>query len=105
MALLQAINSGRVPRFADGGLVTPVSVPPVRMLGASAGVTVAPVIHTTVNASGGTPEQNADLANQTSKRIETAVRSLVVDEMMPADAIGEYAFVAIWALKFRQSKR
>ncbi|WP_276122567.1 tape measure protein [Pararhizobium qamdonense] len=36
----------------------------------------------TVNASGGTPEQNADLAKQISSEIEGTMRGVVVDEVM-----------------------
>lgn len=35
-----------------------------------------------MNASGGTAEQNADLARQTSKQIEGMMRTVVHDELM-----------------------
>lgn len=82
-ALLEAINSGRVRHFADGGAVTPLSAPAIKSTGAGGGaVTISPTINTTVNASGGTAEQNADLARQTSKQIEGMMRTVVHDELM-----------------------
>ena len=80
--LLRAINGGRVPRFADGGLVTPVAVPAFKStpIGASS-ITVAPTVNATVHATGGTPEQNQDLAQRTSRQIEGLIRTTVVDEI------------------------
>ena len=36
----------------------------------------------TVNASGGTPEHNADLAKKISREMETTMRTVVIDEML-----------------------
>lgn len=83
--LLEAINSGRVPRFASGGQVGAISAPAssissVSKVGGS--VTVAPIINTTVNAQGGTdPTQHTALASQTAAAIERNVRAVIVDEM------------------------
>jgi hypothetical protein len=81
--LLRAINGGRVPRFADGGLVTPVSMPAFRPtpIGGSQ-ITVSPTVNATVHATGGTPEQNQDLARRTSQQLEGVIRTTVVDELM-----------------------
>jgi tape measure domain-containing protein len=82
LPLLQALNSGQVPRFANGGLVGGApSFPPLgaAVTGGRGDVHIsAPV---TVNASGGTPEQNADLAKRTSDAIEATMRGVVVDEL------------------------
>lgn len=83
LPLLRAINSGHVPKFANGGIVGAPSLPafnPIQSVGNTAGTVniSAPV---TVNASGGTPEQNADLAKQTSAAIEQTMRGVVVSEI------------------------
>ncbi|MCM2504102.1 tape measure protein [Aureimonas altamirensis] len=86
-ALLDAINSGTLPAFADGG-----PVGRARKVGnagaASAGqsITIAPAI--TVNANGGTPEQNADLARQTAKAAENSIRAIVQQEFRSATRPG-----------------
>jgi tape measure domain-containing protein len=38
-------------------------------------------IHAPVNANGGTPEQNADLAKQVSRALEGSVRGVIIDEI------------------------
>jgi tape measure domain-containing protein len=80
-ALLEAINSGRTPHFAAGGAVGGSNVSRLTTAANFNGspVTIAPVIN--MNATGGTPEQNADLAKQTSKAIEGSIRGLVADEL------------------------
>ncbi|WP_156368964.1 hypothetical protein [Methylobacterium sp. Leaf100] len=45
-------------------------------------VTIAPVI--TIQASGGTPAANADLAAQFGKQVENTMRGLVAAEMKTA---------------------
>ncbi|MCP1540056.1 tape measure protein [Methylorubrum extorquens] len=83
------------PRFHTGGVIGHDEVPIIAqrgegvftkaqmaaMGGASAPniVTIAPAI--TVNASGGTPEQNADLAQQTAKAAEGMIRGIVANEL------------------------
>lgn len=86
LPVLQAINKGEapalnVPKFANGGLVGSGSVPSLSAssVGAPAITINSPV---TVNASGGTHEQNADLAKQVSKSVEANIRQLVTSEMM-----------------------
>jgi hypothetical protein len=81
-ALLEAINSGRVPAFAHGGSVgggdNVTRIMPAAN-GNSPAVTVnAPI---TVNGSAGTPEQNDDLARRMSKQLEATVRGTVANEL------------------------
>lgn len=80
-ALLEAINSGAVLRFADGGKVGST---PARQLAASAQPITQPVaINTTVNvnATGGDAKQNDDLARRVAKEVEGHVRGLVYREL------------------------
>lgn len=82
------------PRFHSGGVVGGLSsgeVPIIAKQGegvftqeqmANLGgqvISLAPTIH--VNANGGTKDQNEDLARQTANHVQSAIRSLVVDEL------------------------
>ena len=80
--LLEAINTGRMPAFATGGLVggKGITMPTTANAVPPQVITIAPAI--TVNAASGTPQQNADLAAQTAKAAEGMIRSLVVKELM-----------------------
>lgn len=80
-ALLDAINSGTLPAFADGGPVGRARQTGSTGATASAGqnITIAPVIN--VSANGGTQEQNADLARQTAKAAENSIRAIVQQEL------------------------
>lgn len=79
-AVLEAINSGRVPRFATGGMVgTSTASPTAGAAGPAGIVSIAPTIHLT--ASGGTPAQNTDLAAKVGQQLEGGLRGLVCDEM------------------------
>jgi tape measure domain-containing protein len=80
-ALLAAINSGKIPAFAHGGSVGGGNVTKIAPAANnnSPSVTIAPTINLTSN--GGTPEQNADLARQTSKAVEGSIRQIVSDEL------------------------
>jgi tape measure domain-containing protein len=49
--------------------------------GSGGGQTIAINAPVTVNASGGTPEQNADLAKQMGAQMESTMRGVVVDEL------------------------
>ena len=78
---LEALRRG----YANGGLVGAPSIPRASLgsSGAAAGsrvVTIAPVIN--MNAQGGDPSHNADLASQTAKAAEGMIRGLVVKELM-----------------------
>jgi hypothetical protein len=91
-ALLTAINSGHVPAFAHGGSVggtgNVTRITPAANSNTPAMTINAPV---TVNANGGSPEQNADLARQTSKAVEGTIRSIVTDELRNAMRPGNIA--------------
>ena len=79
LPMLHAINSGALPRYADGGLIGSANVPTIAASSRSAGPTFHMPI--TVNASGGTQAQNADLARQVSAQTEAAMRRVVVSEL------------------------
>jgi tape measure domain-containing protein len=86
---------GSAPRFHTGGIIGHDEVPIIAqrgegvftreqmkaMGGAQAGnvITLAPTIQ--VNATGGTPAQNQDLAEQTAKHAETMMRGLIQKEL------------------------
>jgi uncharacterized protein (TIGR02594 family) len=80
-ALLERINNGATPGFASGGAVGGSNVSRLTTAANFNGspVTIAPVIN--MNATGGTPEQNADLAKQTSKAVENSIRGIVAKEI------------------------
>jgi tape measure domain-containing protein len=79
-ALLEALNSGHLPRFAAGGFVgAPSMAAPSFTVGQGGPVTVH--IPVTVNSSGGDQMQNADLARQVSKQVEQVARGVVCDEL------------------------
>jgi hypothetical protein len=81
-ALLEALNSGRALKFASGGIVgapPALSSPPVFSGVGGAHVSIhSPIV---VNASGGTPAQNADLAKQMQASIEASMRNTVISEI------------------------
>jgi hypothetical protein len=90
--LLRAINDGKVAAFATGGLVGDgpamrAANDNIRPANDNAPmVTInAPV---TVNANGGTKDQNVDLAKQVARQLEGQLRGLVVDEMRTASRPG-----------------
>lgn len=83
---------GEVPIIAkrDEGIFTKEQM---AALGSGQGIRGgAPAINinapVTVNANGGTPEQNADLARQTAKEMEGTLRGVVVDEMQRQMKVG-----------------
>ncbi len=81
--LLHAINSGKLPGFADGGLVSPIASPQ-GTLGtvnrtSSQIISIAPSI--TVNASGGEPAQNNDLAKKIGESVRSELRGMMSDEI------------------------
>lgn len=79
-ALLEMINAGKIPAFAAGGIASPVSSPIAVPTQAAPVITINTPV--TVNASGGTPEHNADLARKVAKEVEGTIRSVVVGELM-----------------------
>lgn len=85
-AMHRAAKSGATG-YATGGLVGSTaklnrasSTPSRVSAGTTQNISLAPVIN--VNASGGTPEANADLAKQISHETERAMRGLIRDEMI-----------------------
>ncbi|WP_127595984.1 hypothetical protein [Nitratireductor alexandrii] len=85
--LLEAVNENRVPAFAAGGHVGDAGSRAVARAirgdndNAVAGQIVNISAPVTVNASGGTPAQNADLAAKIGKQMEGTLRGVVVDEI------------------------
>lgn len=80
---LEAIRRG-LPGYAKGGSVGSMAPPPPAQLMAPSASSEAAFSFTsnvTLNASGGTPEQNADLAGQTRKEVEKAMRGVVMQEV------------------------
>lgn len=82
LPLLNALNEGRMPKFADGGAVGVISAP-VTTRAAQGGNTVhiSPTVDATVHANGGSPAQNADLARQVGAQLEGVVRGVVAQEI------------------------
>ncbi|TPM61107.1 hypothetical protein FJ959_07380 [Mesorhizobium sp. B2-2-4] len=83
---LEALHRGALSGFAAGGYVG--SAPAVHRAHMPANQNVAPVaqpiqINSTVNvnANGGDPAQNADLAAKVSKQVEQSMRGVVADEV------------------------
>lgn len=79
---LEGLHSRALRGYSSGGFVGPA-----RPALASAGRSqAAPAIQisapVTVNANGGTPEQNAHLAQQTARAMEQSLRNLMRDEML-----------------------
>ncbi|MFN3312804.1 MAG: hypothetical protein ACK46Q_04985 [Hyphomonas sp.] len=84
---LEALHQSAKRGYSGGGLVgtagkvkQAVSAQNRASGGSAQNITLAPTIN--VNASGGTPEQNADLAQQISAETEKAMRSVVRDELI-----------------------
>jgi hypothetical protein len=81
LPLLEAINSRRLPRFADGA-IGPISV---LSKGAGQGIGGAPQVNihapVTVQGSAGTPEQNASLAKQIGAEFDRIARGVIIDEL------------------------
>ncbi|MCQ0989938.1 M15 family metallopeptidase [Jiella marina] len=88
-ALLEAVNSGDIQASAAGGLVgaAPISSP---RLGSTAGASapIAITSNVTLNANGGDPKQNADLARQTAAAVDAQMRAIVQQELRNATRPG-----------------
>jgi muramidase (phage lysozyme) len=82
---LDALNTGqiRLPAFAKGGMVGGTSVTNASSIlnGAPVDQSVTINAPVTVNASGGSPEQNADLAKRVSESVKNEMRTLVASEL------------------------
>lgn len=79
-ALLEMINADRLPEFANGGAVGGGRAGLASFMGGGS-PTINISASATVNANGGDPTQNKNLANQTAKAIEGQLRGLINDEM------------------------
>jgi hypothetical protein len=88
---LQRLN---MPGYAEGGYVgsaPAIRKPDLKAANSNAGtnvVTISPTI--TVNANGGEPSQNADLAARVGKQVEQQMRGLVADELRRQTKVGNY---------------
>jgi len=96
VSTLDALNyGGMLPGYADGGYVgdapsirRPDLVPANSNAAPVQNITIsAPV---TVNAQGGDPSQNADLAKQVGRQMEQQMRGLVADELRRQARPGNY---------------
>ncbi|MCC6736513.1 MAG: hypothetical protein IT534_10370 [Bauldia sp.] len=74
--LLEAVNENRLPSFARGGAVSAGS----SYTRGDTVIALAPTIH--VNAVGGSTEQNAELARQIGKEVETSMRRIATEELV-----------------------
>lgn len=82
-ALLDAINSGRVLAFANGGLASarPISSPTFSTAGTGRGAAITITSNVTLQAQGGDPKANADLAKQVGKHVEAQMRAVAQSEI------------------------
>lgn len=81
---LEILHRSALKGYAAGGHVGPPAIRKPDLKPANSAAAVSPITinaPVTVNANGGTPEQNADLARQVSKQMEATMRGVVVDEM------------------------
>lgn len=91
---LEAMHRGALGGFADGGFAG--SAPAIRKpdlnTGSKSALTSPVNINTnvTVNASGGTPEQNTDLAGKVGKQIEQQLKGLVADQIRAQTRPGNF---------------
>ena len=84
---LESLHQTALRGYAGGGVVGDTGTAKKAVSGVARASAGAPQISITggaitVNATGGTPEQNADLARQVSRETESAMRNLVRDEMI-----------------------
>lgn len=80
-ALLEAINSGQLGKFADGGLVGQASRSIGSSSGAQGGVTIAPQINVKVEGGSRGEQADQDLGTNIAKEIEQTMRAVVIEEM------------------------
>ena len=92
-AVLEAINGGSVAAFAAGGYGgdTPALRKPA-LVAANGNTPVGSPVNintnVTVNGSGGTPEQNSDLAAKVGKQVERQVKGIVQEQIRIATRPG-----------------
>lgn len=81
-ALVEAINSDSLPALASGGSLNGGGVDRLhRAANDNVVNTWNMPVSVTVNAQGGDPAQNADLARQTARQTQDAVRAVVISEL------------------------
>lgn len=81
-ALLEAINGGRIPRFADGGPVSGIASPPsgAPMIGQT--THIAPMINVTVQGSPGqSPQDHARTGAAVAKAAQQHISAMIGDEI------------------------
>lgn len=80
---LDALHTSALRGYANGGFVGTSAAPLIAApIQATQAVNInAPV---TVNATGGTPVQNADLAKQITRNMENSMRGAIADELRKA---------------------
>ncbi|MDN3621453.1 hypothetical protein [Methylobacterium isbiliense] len=84
-ALLEVLNSGgSVAHFAAGGLVGPGSMPAPAVSPPAGGPTISISAPITLQAQGGTPEQNQELARMMGQQVEGAMRRVATEEILRA---------------------
>jgi muramidase (phage lysozyme) len=93
VANLEAMHNSALRGYAEGGLVTGAPVlrsPNLRAANSNATnvVTIAPAI--TVNANGGEPSQNADLAARVGKQVEQQLKGMVAEQIRIAARPGNF---------------
>lgn len=84
--LLQAINAGGLPAFSDGGFVGAIpqgapALPSVGDIPANNSTAVTQQVNVTVNAQGGDPKQNRDLADQIGRTVQQQLRGMIGAEL------------------------
>jgi hypothetical protein len=82
--ILSMINSGRMPRFASGGLVGGSGFADAMPAGAGpiGGPSISTPIHVTVNGNPGSNErENGQVGDNIARAVERQVRSIVGDEL------------------------
>ena len=74
---------GEVPIIAKQGegVFTPAQMRAMGSRSFRNQMTYAPQVSVSVNASGGKPEQNQDLAERTAREVENSIRAIAADEM------------------------
>ncbi|SIP96706.1 phage tail tape measure protein, lambda family [Rhizobium sp. RU20A] len=91
---LEALHRGALSGYSDGGYVG--GAPALRkpdLKAANSNAAPSPVninTNVTVNATGGDPAQNADLAAKVGKQVEQQMRGLVADELRRQTRAGAY---------------
>ncbi|QDM32019.1 hypothetical protein FNL55_12285 [Tardiphaga sp. vice352] len=79
-ALLEAINGGRIPKFADGGLVAGPQAGLAPIVGGQ--TTISPTINVSVQGSAGSsPEDHAAMGAAIAKSAEQSIRTMIVSEL------------------------